>query len=80
MILFNFSKNAAILKTSYMYQNANVCLEIPFSKNLYHKETSQLICNTNRWTDFSMRRSFTERLFRTGINKQTKIKEKYQGK
>ena len=52
MILFNFSKNAVIFKTSYIYQNTNVCSEIPFSKNLYHIETSQLICNTNQWTDF----------------------------
>ena len=40
MILFNFSKNAVIFKTSYIYQNTNVCSEIPFSKNLYHIETS----------------------------------------
>ena len=52
MILFNFSKNAVIFKTSYIYQNTNVCLEIPFSENLYHTETNQLICNTNQWTGF----------------------------
>ena len=52
MILSNFSKNAVIFKTSYIYQNTNVCSEIPFSKNLYHTETSQLICNTTQWTDF----------------------------
>ena len=47
MILYNFTKNAIILKTSYSYQNMNVCSEMPFSKNLYHIEISQLICNTN---------------------------------
>ena len=53
MILFNFSKNAVIFKTSYIYQNTNVCSEIPFSKNLYQIEASQLIiCNTNQWTGF----------------------------
>ena len=52
MILFNFTKSAVIFKTSYIYQNTNVCSEIPFSKNLYHTETSQLICNTNQWTGF----------------------------
>ena len=52
-ILFNFSKNAVIFKTSYIYQNTNVCSEIPFSKNLYQIEASQLIiCNTNQWTGF----------------------------
>ena len=48
MILFNFSKNAVIFKTSYIYQNTNVCFDIPFSKNLYHIEPSQLICNANQ--------------------------------
>ena len=52
MILFNFSKNAVIFKTSYIHQNTDVCLEIPFSENLYHTETNQLICNTNQWTGF----------------------------
>ena len=52
MILFNFSKNAVIFKTSYIYQNTNVCSEIPFSKNLYHTDRNQLICNTNQWTGF----------------------------
>ena len=53
MILFNFSKNAVIFKTSYIYQSTNVCSEMPFSKNLYQIETSQLIiCNKNQWTGF----------------------------
>ena len=52
-MIFNFSKNAVIFKTSYIYQNTNVCSEIPFSKNLYQIEASQLIiCNTNQWTGF----------------------------
>ena len=48
IILFNFSKNAVIFKTFYTSQNAKVCSEIPFCKNLYHIETSQLFCNTNQ--------------------------------
>ena len=53
MILFNFTENAVIFKTSYIYQSTNVCSEIPFSKNLYQIETSQLIiCNKNQWTGF----------------------------
>ena len=75
MILFNFSKNDVIFKTSYIYRNAYVCSEIPFSKNLYHIETSELIYNTNQLTRFYTIRIFTERFFRTGINKQTKIKK-----
>ena len=52
-MIFNFSKNAVIFKTSYIYQNTNVCSEIPFSKNLYQIEANQLIiCNTNQWTGF----------------------------
>ena len=48
IILFNFSKNAVIFKTFYTSQNTKVCSEIPFCKNLYHIETSQLFCNTNQ--------------------------------
>ena len=80
MILFNFSKNAVIFKTFYTYQNTNVCSEIPFCKNLYHIEISQLFCSTTQVTGFYMRRSFTERLFQRDLNKQTKIKKKYLGK
>ena len=52
VVLFNFSKNDVIFKTSYIYQNTKVCSEISFSKNLYYTETSHLICNTNQLTDF----------------------------
>ena len=52
MILFNFSKNAVIFKTFYTYQNTSVCLEIPFCKNLYHIEISQLFCSTTQVTGF----------------------------
>ena len=52
MILLNFSKNAVIFKISYIYQNTDVCSEIPFSENLYHTEKNQLMCNTNQWTGF----------------------------
>ena len=52
MILFNFSKNAVIFKTSYIYHNTNVCSEIPLSENLYHTETNQLTDNINQWTGF----------------------------
>ena len=31
-----------------------VCLETPFSKNLFHKENSQLICIANQMTGFYM--------------------------
>ena len=80
MILFSFCKNAVVFKTFFIYQNTNFWTEIPFSKNLYHIETTQLICNTNQLTGFSMIRIFTGRFFRTGITKQTKIKKKYLGK
>ena len=69
-----------LFATCYIYQNTNVCSEIPFSKSFHHIETSRLICKTSQWTNFSMRRSFTERLFQTGINKQIKTKKKYLGK
>ena len=52
MILFNFSENAVIFKTSYIYQNTNVCSEKPFSENLYYRETNKLICNPNQWAGF----------------------------
>ena len=76
----SFCKNAVVFKTFFIYQNTNLWTEIPFSKNLYHIETTQLICNTNQLTGFSMIRIFTGRFFRTGITKQTKIKKKYLGK
>ena len=38
--------------------------EIPFSKNLYHIETIQLICFANRLTGFYMMQGFTGRYFR----------------
>ena len=69
MILYNFSKNAIIFKTSYIYQNINVCSEIPFSKNLHHIETSKLTCNTNQTIGFYMMQIFTEKFFQTDINK-----------
>ena len=52
MILLNFSKNAVIFKASYMYQNTNVCSEIPFSKNLYSsrsKSTDYLQYKSMDW-------------------------------
>ena len=45
MILFNFSKNAVIFKTSYIHQNTNVYSEIPF------KYLSVRICIKNKSTD-----------------------------
>ena len=50
----------------------------PFSKNSYHTETSQMICNTNQATGFYMIRIFTERsgLFKEALEAaehQTKL-------
>ena len=52
-----------------------VCLEISFSKNVYHIETSQLICFVNQLTGFYMMQGFTERYFQTGYSVV-----KFQGK
>ena len=41
--------------------------EIPFNKNSYHIETSQLICKANELTGFYMTPVLTERSFRTDI-------------
>ena len=49
MILFNFSKNAVIFKTFYIYK---ILTSVRKYENFYHTETRQLICNTNQWTDF----------------------------
>ena len=72
MILFNFSENAVIFKTSYIYQNTNVCSEIPF-KYLSIKIWSY----RNKSTDFQYKSmdgflnetKFYWKIFRTGINK-----------
>ena len=50
----------------------------PFSKNSYHTETSQMICNTNQASGFYTIRIFTERsdLFKEaleGAEHQTKL-------
>ena len=42
-------------------------LKRPFSKNSYHTETSQLVCNTNQATSFYIIRIVTER---SGLFKQ----------
>ena len=36
---------------------------MPFSKNSYYIETSQLICYVNQLTDFYMAQNFTESYF-----------------
>ena len=38
--------------------------EIPFARNLYNTENSQMICNTNKITGFLMIRVSTEICFR----------------
>ena len=58
---------------SFCRQKLVVCSEIPFSKNSYHMETSQLICLANRMTGFYMIQVFTERYFRTDINSKLLI-------
>ena len=65
MILFNFSKNAVILKTCYIYQNTNVCSEIPFSENLYHTETNnwfaiQINGLVSKWDEVLMKGFFQQ--------------------
>ena len=42
-----------------------VCSEMPFSKNSYYIETSQLICKALQLTGFCAIRVFSERCFRT---------------
>ena len=42
-----------------------VCSEMPFSKNSYHIETSQLICKALQLTGFYIIRVFSEKCFRT---------------
>ena len=52
-----------------IYMNiTTVCSETPFSKNLFHIETSQLICIANQITDFYMIQVFTERYFQTNFS------------
>ena len=47
----------------FLKQQVKVCSEIPFSKNSYHIETSQLVCKTTQLTGFYMIQVFTERCF-----------------
>ena len=48
-----------------MFDQTKVCLEIPFSQNLYHIQTSHLIFNANQLTGFYMKQVFTKRGFQT---------------
>ena len=50
-------------KKAFVNRKIIVCSKIPFSKNLHHIETSQLICSSNQLTGFYMIRVFTERCF-----------------
>ena len=45
-----------------------VCSETHFSKNLFHIETSQLICNANQITDFCIIQVFTKRYFQANFS------------
>ena len=42
--------------------------EIPFSKNLFHRETSQVICFSNQVTNFYMIQVFTKMYFQTNFS------------
>ena len=61
----SFENSSLQLITAY-----KVCSEseIPFSEDLYRKETSQLICKANWLTAFCVVRVFTERYFPTDVN------------
>ena len=47
----------------YSNYSSEFCSEIPFSKKLYHIETSPLICYANQLSGCYMIRGFTERYF-----------------
>ena len=53
------------LTEKYLRTDHNACSKTPFIKNLYHIETSHLICIANQMAGFSMAQVFTERYFRT---------------
>ena len=52
----------------YPLRYIKVFPETPFSKNIYHLETSQTICKANQSTGFYMIRYLTERYFRTDLD------------
>ena len=75
MILFNFSKNAVTFKTSYIYQNTNVCLERPFSEIcIIQKQITDLQCKSMDW--FLNETKFYWKAF---SNRPNKIKKKVSG-
>ena len=50
------------------------CLEIPFSKNSYYRETSQKFCNTKQLAGFQTVNIFSEKYFQTvAFSKQCSI-------
>ena len=53
-----------------IYYLTVVYSEIPFTKNLYHIETIQLICFANQLTGFYMIQGFTEGYFRIECTRQ----------
>ena len=57
------SKNqqSGLFKWNIGWKWVNVCLKIPFTKNVVSLETWQLFCIANHFTGFSMIRVLTER-------------------
>ena len=60
MVLLNYNKNITIKNQTTLkikielWEMITVFSQIPFSKNLYRMETSQLICKSNQVTCFYM--------------------------
>ena len=56
------------LKDIFYMNITTFCSETPFSKNLFHKETIQLIFSANQITDFYMIQVFTKTYFQTNFS------------
>ena len=54
----------------YQFYVTVVRSKIPFCKNLYHIETSQLICCANQLSSFYVTQIFTEGYFLTNYKKK----------
>ena len=75
------SKNQqlGLFKWNFGWKWVNVCLKIPFTKNVVSLETSQLFCIANHLTGFCIVRVLTERFFWADYSKFGNVPKSVSG-
>ena len=73
------NQQPGLFKWNIGWKWVNACLEMPFTKNVDHLETSQLFCITNHLTGFCIIRVLTERFFWTEYSKFANVPKSVSG-